>query len=173
MWTDLAIASDERRDLSSLIQPGNRGVSVRASSEDKSFALIRPGDYVDVIATMPTTGTADTRTSIVLLQKVLVLAVGLETAPETFSDGKDTKASQRDMILTLSLDLRETQLLSLAVEKGKLAVALRNPDDPRVFAPEQNPDMSSTVLTDSPKRGEIGRGRPGAPVKLTTPGANK
>ena len=27
MWTDLAIATDERRDLSSLVQPGNRAVN--------------------------------------------------------------------------------------------------------------------------------------------------
>ena len=58
MWTDLAVATDERRDLSNLVQPGNRAVSVRASGDDKSFALIHPGDYVDIVATMPTAGKA-------------------------------------------------------------------------------------------------------------------
>src|SRR5258708_19191401 len=75
MWTDLAIATDDRRDLSSLVQPGMRAVTVRASTEG-SFALIRPGDRVDVIATM---AQGDQRESIVLLQNVLVLAVGLDT----------------------------------------------------------------------------------------------
>lgn len=81
MWTDLAIAADERRDLSSLVQPGARAVSIRAESGDKSFSMIQPGDYVDVIASMPGSD-PDKRNAVVLLQKVLALAVGLETAPE-------------------------------------------------------------------------------------------
>ena len=39
MWTDLSVASEERRDLSSLVQAGNRAMSIRASNDDKSFAL--------------------------------------------------------------------------------------------------------------------------------------
>ncbi len=54
MWTDLAIAMEKGRNLSSLIQPGMRAVTVRTKgNDDKSFALIRPGDRLDVIATMP------------------------------------------------------------------------------------------------------------------------
>ena len=54
---------------------------LRALGEDaKSGALITPGDYVDVVATMPTgNGTTAELQSIVLLQRILVLAVGLDT----------------------------------------------------------------------------------------------
>jgi pilus assembly protein CpaB len=145
-WTDLAIATDERRDLSSLVVPGSRAVSVRASSDDKSFALIRPGDYVDVLVTM-SAGPGDTRSSVVLLQKVLVLAMGLETGAEPLGDKPDmTPRSQREMLLTLSVTLQAAQLLSLAVEKGRISVALRNPDDQSVV--DKIPDMSSKALTD-------------------------
>jgi pilus assembly protein CpaB len=164
MWTDLAIATDERRDLSSLVQPGNRAVAIRAHSDDKSFALLRPGDYVDVIAILPTGGVAsDQRAASVLLQRILVLAVGLETAAEQAGDQKESSRAHKEMLLTLSLNLQEAQYLALAVEKGKLGVALRNPDDQRIV--EGIPDMLSTALTDTKTRAEVQSIRKG-PVRL-------
>ncbi len=167
MWTDMAIAADERRDLSSLVQPGSRAVSVRARSGDKSYALLRPGDYVDVIAITPGTE-SDKRNAAVLLQKVLVLAVGLETAPEGIVDPKErTRSKNRDMVLTLSLHLEEAQLIALALEKGYISVALRNPDDQRVA--EGIPDMSSTALSDTNARGKLQNARIG-PIRLKAGG---
>ena len=164
MWTDLAIAADERRDLSGLVQPGSRAVSVRARSGDKSFALIRPGDYVDVIAIMPEPGHHDKQSAVVLLQKVLVLAMGLETAPDLIEKKKNrSRMDRREMVLTPRLHLQEAQLLALADEKGEITVALRNPDDQRVA--EKIPDMSSTALTDTKKREAVQNIRTG-PVKI-------
>ncbi|GMV18658.1 MAG: Flp pilus assembly protein CpaB [Polyangiaceae bacterium] len=160
MWTDLAIAADERRDLSSLVQPGARAVSIKAESGDKSFSLIQPGDYVDVIASMPA-AEADKRNAVVLLQKVLALAVGLETAPEKITDSKDER---REMVLTLSVSLQEAQLLSLAAERGKLLVALRNPDDQTLL--EGIPDMPSSALEDKVIRSNIQGARKTGPVEL-------
>lgn len=164
MWSDLAVASDERRDLSSLVQPGNRAVSVLAQSNDKSYALIHPGDYVDLISTMQATKdpAADARTAVVLLQKVLVLAVGLDTEPRVDREGQNK--SQRDMILTVSVNLQEAQLLSLAVERGRLSVALRNPDDPRVV--EGIPDMPASALVDTKARADVQKLRRSGPIKL-------
>ncbi len=167
LWTDLAIATDERRDLSSLVQPGNRAVTVRASSsDDKSHALIRPGDYVDVVATMPT-GAAEGRTAVVLLQRVLVLAVGLETAPDPIADKKEGQA-QRDLMLTLSLNLQEAQMIALAVEKGRLSVALRNPDDQRIV--EGIPDMPASAIMDRGQREKVQSVRRTAPIRLEAVG---
>ena len=167
MWTDLAIAADDRRDLSSLVQTGMRAVGVRAASEDKSFALMRPGDRVDVIATMPVEGTTQ-RQSILLLQNVLVLAVGLDTGNEQNKPGE-----QRDLLLNLSLSIPETQLLALALEKGRLSVALRNPDDVRIA--EGIADLNSTTLTDLKTRKVVQdfRKTTTGPIKLpASPGAN-
>ena len=160
MWTDLAIASEER-DLSSLVQPGRRAMTVRASNADdkKSNALIRPGDYVDVLATMtpPDVESASEATkAVVLLQRVLVLAIGLDTEPQavTASATKANQhASQRDMALTLSLSLAESQLLSLASDRGRLAVALRNPEDQRIA--EGIPDMAVGQIFDTTAREQI------------------
>ncbi len=162
MWSDLAIATDERRDLSSLIQTGARAVSVRAESGDKSFGMIRPGDYVDVIANMPS-GDGDRYNAIVLLQKVLTLAVGLETSVEIRTDKKDDFRS-REMVLTLSVSLQEAQLLALASEKGRLMVALRNPEDQRIA--EGIPDMPSSTLGDNEIRAKVQAARAKGPIRL-------
>ena len=159
-WTDLAIANEER-DLSSLVQPGRRAMTVRASNADdkKSNALIRPGDYVDVLATMtpPNVESASEATkSVVLLQRVLVLAIGVDTEPQAVAAAANSgkqHSSQRDMALTLSLTLGESQLLSLASEQGRLAVALRNPEDQRIA--EGIPDMAVGQIFDTTAREQI------------------
>lgn len=160
LWTDLAIAMDERRNLSSLVQPGMRAVTIRADFDDKSFALIRPGDRIDVIATMPQPDKPDARSAVVLLQNVLVLAVGTDFE----ADGAGTKDdSGGAMILSLSLNVQEAQLASLAQEKGKLSVALRNPNDVRVT--EGMSDLDSSALVDTKVRTQVQGIRKG-PVKI-------
>ena len=178
MWTDLAIATDERRDLSSLVQPGNRAVTVRAlGDESKSGALVAPGDYVDVVATM-SVGATDQRElqSVVLLQRILVLAVGLDTTSDTravgASDTKDRGSKYaRDLMLTLSINLQETQLVTLAQDKGKLSVALRNPDDQRIIEGLQ--DMSSLKVFNAGEREKVPsssrKGPASGPVRLGEP----
>jgi pilus assembly protein CpaB len=163
MWTDLAIAMEKGRNLSSLIQPGMRAVTVRTKGgEDKSFALIRPGDRIDVIATMPGEKQPEQRSSIVLLQNVLVLAVGADTGGDLSE--KPGPSPQTDIVLSLSLTIPEAQLLALATEKGTLTVALRNPDDVRVT--EGMNDLSSSALSDSKRRGEVQSVRRAGPVKI-------
>src|SRR5262245_60222250 len=58
MWTDMNIAQEQRRSLSNLVQPGMRAVTIRATDPnmERNFALIRPGDRVDVIVTMQQAG---------------------------------------------------------------------------------------------------------------------
>ncbi len=160
MWTDLAIATDERRELSGLIQPGRRAYTVH--SRDQSFALVEPGDYVDLLASL---NSLEGRKSVVLLQKVLVLAQGLSTLPSDPTDKRRT----RNVALTLSVTLPESQLLSLAgaAGSGELVVVLRNPEDPRVA--EGIKDMNIKALTNDEERARVQRARAeSGPVKLVT-----
>jgi pilus assembly protein CpaB len=131
LWTDMAIAADDRRDLSSLVEPGMRAVTIRARSggSDRANELIRPGDRVDVVVTTGGMNEREPQTSRVLMQNVLVLAVGLDTGSDS---GEKRAGGGRDSLLTLSLTIRDAQVESLAAEKGRISVALRNPDDVRV-----------------------------------------
>lgn len=173
MWTDLAITTEDR-DLSSLVQPGKRGFTVRAgtgSDDTRGNALIRPGDYVDVIATMRNEGdgiaNADPA-SVVLLQRVLVLAVGSETqATGNDATKRDSSYAQRDKLLTLSLTLSEVQLLTLALDRGRLSVAVRPPEDPSVQT--EIPDMKASALFDTKLRANVQRvvrPSPEGPVRI-------
>jgi len=165
-WTDLEIASLERRDLSSLVTPGYRAVFVRAMREDQGSALIRPGDYVDVVVTLGDEPTSrDSKAAVVLLQKVLVLANGLYTSPTTMAAEKDekTRTPLREQGLTLSLNVQEAELVSLASALGQFSVALRGQGDPRTSA--LLPDVTSAAILENrsrPKRASTANG----PVRL-------
>ena len=172
MWSDLSTTADEMQDLSMLVERGKRAVQIRASSGDKTFALIRPGNYVDVIATIPEPGgTGDRRTAVVLLQRALVLAVGLEVSTEINSSVSDrNRGKGAEDILTLSLDLHQAQQVALALNKGVLTVVTRNSEDQVVL--EGVPDLSSSVLTD-PKVRQPGQTGGRGPVKLEVGGSRR
>jgi len=140
IWPDVVAMTDDQRDLSSLVQPGNRAMPIRVTIDDE-IPLIHPGDFVDVIAVMN-----DNKDTSVLLQRVLVLATGTRTAVDRTTD----KRPERATTLTLSVSLQEGQLLALAMEKARLTVAIRNPDDQRVA--ETPPDLAASSLGDAQRR---------------------
>lgn len=173
MWSDLALSS-ENRDLSSLVAPGKRAVTIRASElggEASANGLVRPGDYVDVIVTLNEERGGAQSAAILLLQRILVLAVGSETQPQAMVDAPSTRtpgSSQREKQLTLSIKVEEAQLLSLARQRGTLSVALRGPNDSKVT--EGVPDMPMSSLYDKVARETVQRRRElpsnGAPVRI-------
>jgi pilus assembly protein CpaB len=156
MWTDIVLANDDRRDMSALVQQGMRAVTIRA--EGKAATLVRPGDRVDVIGVFPQPGTSDAKTSVVLLQNVLVLGRDRDDR-----DGQKAMTAESSE-LALSLSLQHSQILAVAGDKGKLSVALRSPDDVRVQ--EGLVDISSTILAEAEKRIAMGKAKPTGPVRL-------
>ncbi|HET9953491.1 MAG TPA: Flp pilus assembly protein CpaB [Polyangiaceae bacterium] len=169
LWTDLAITTEER-ELSSLVQPGKRGVTVQAAgaNEGPGNALIRPGDYVDVIVTSVDAKDLKDQSASVLLQRVLVLAVGQETGQIAGSaDLRGRESAIAERLLTLSLNLSEAQLLALALEKGRLSVAVRNVGDPAIQG--DVPDVNATALFTGRVRVEpkpVPRAASGGPVAI-------
>lgn len=171
LWSDLA-ASQQVRDLSSLIQPGNRAVPIEAALADAE-ALIRPGDYVDVLANLSQpeayTQTPHKLVSVVLLQRVLVLAVGSVTDPQLLrAEGTSQRSADGERArLTLSLKVEEAQLLALAQERGKLSVMLRQPGDTRII--EDAPELPISNLYDGAFRKQLQQRRnvERRPVRLT------
>ena len=139
MWSDLSVTSEERRDLSTLVQPGRRAVTINFENGAMA-ALVRPGDSVDVIAVAEARG--ESRVAKILLQNVLVLAVGSSTE----ADVQQRELRQGD--LTLSVTLAEAQQLALARERGDLSVAVRNVDDAQITerAPDPGSDTARAVV---------------------------
>ncbi|MET0285003.1 MAG: Flp pilus assembly protein CpaB [Polyangiales bacterium] len=160
-WSDLAV-SQERRDLSALVQPGSRAVTVEASRREGSGGtdMVRPGDYIDLLAVLrPQADSHEEKNaklvSVMLLQRVLVLAVGSETDPRVLrAEELAKKLADRDTNqLTLSLKVAEAQLLALARERGSFSFILRRPDDTRIV--EGAPELPISSLFDSGFRNEL------------------
>lgn len=137
-WNDVIVPKDDQRALSTLIQPGNRAAPIRVHINDV-LPLINPGDFVDIVCNC-----GETKDATVLLQRVLVLATGMET------QARDPKESARVSILTVSVSLQESQLLAMAMTMGKLSVVVRNPDDQRIA--ESPADVTSAALNDAARR---------------------
>ncbi|MEY4575843.1 MAG: hypothetical protein RL701_546, partial [Pseudomonadota bacterium] len=135
---------------------GKRAVTVRASeagSDPAGNGLVKPGDYVDVIVSLRADGPS-TASAIVLLQRVLVLAVGSQTEPSGMSESRGS-SHHIERELTLSLRVEEVQVLSLARERGALSVALRSPNDAKVI--ENIADLPASSLYDRTAREAVQR----------------
>jgi pilus assembly protein CpaB len=149
LWSDLAIAG-QARDLSELVQTGKRAVTVlaRGAFDGRDHALIHPGDYVDVLVTLDDGDgrRSDRRGSHVLLQRVLVLAVGGQTL-----GGIESRPQSGGNPLTLSLDIPQAQKLSLAIERGSISVVLRNPEDTLIL--DKPPRMGAAMLSGEAAQG--------------------
>lgn len=168
LWADLT-ATDEKKDLSALVLPGYRAVSIKAARDDTSVALIKPGDYVDVIGVLGSSNSVvnEAKNAVVLLQRVLVLATGNDTSPEQAKDSKEANPYQSENLLTLSLTLTEAQILALASERGRITVAVRHPDDQARTSGIV--DLNINQIVDEKERAKIRNVRTG-PRDITAPG---
>lgn len=171
LWSDLQ-ANDERKDLSTLVLPGYRAVSIRAARDDASISMIRPGDYVDVIGVLGGSGapgaTGDAKNAVVLLQRVLVLAVGADTSADHSAKDEKKGFAAADSVLTLSLTLTEAQIIALAADRGRLAVVVRHPDDQQRTSGIVDVNLHQIVTPEErAKLRNVRSGAPTGPINIT------
>lgn len=144
------IAKDEQITLSKLAYPrqagglaeatpvGKRAITINVDNISAVAGMIKPGDYVDLIATLPVPvqlaeGKQVTQVaSVPLFQNVLVLAVGQQTGLAAESRYKGEAGQQRQeasSLITLALNPQEANLVSFVHEQGKFRLVLRSPAD--------------------------------------------
>ncbi len=120
---------------------GKRAISISVDSIASVSGMVRPGDYVDVIATLqvPTQGPDGQITGQVavvpLFQNVLVLAVGQNTGFTSTTESRyaEKDASSGGGLITLALGPQETNLMTFVQEQGsKMRLTLRSPADANV-----------------------------------------
>ena len=112
--------------------------------------MVRPGNYVDIIATIPVPGlnpegkqTVQAAT-VPLFQNVLILAVGQRistVAPSAEEGGRYTEGQQptpqpqqQSSLITVALSPQEANLAAFVQEQGKLRLILRSPADSQLEA---------------------------------------
>ena len=152
MVTVVPIAKDEQITLTKLSYPrqagglaevtpvGKRAITINTDSLSSVAGMIRPGDYVDLIATLPVPvqlpggKQATQAASVPLFQNVLVLAVGQEmgTVSQAEAGGRYGKGEQKRepySLITLALNPEEANLVAFVQEQGKFRMILRSPAD--------------------------------------------
>jgi pilus assembly protein CpaB len=164
--------------LTAVIEPGMRAVAVQVNEVSSVAGFIHPGTRVDVLYTRAfTDGGSATRT---LLQNIKVIALGREINTVPPAGQTQAAAAARDAraatVATLMVSQQQAEMLTLAMQRGKIQLALRNPLDSAV-----SEDFEATVAEDLGIREPVKvTAKPAAPLteeqqalKLSRPGARR
>ncbi len=124
--------------LYGLLPQGMRAFTISLSSGSVTGGLLNPGSMVDVLATFSLRGsTKGEAVSITLLQNVRVLAVEQESVitreaqHDTMVEGNQQRVNQRAdrLRIMLMVNNKAAEALHLALSRGNVALAIRNPAD--------------------------------------------
>ncbi len=124
--TELRLAPKDVRTggVSAMIAPGHRAMAVKGNQVMGLAGFVRPGDRVDVLATLMAGERASQPTTKLVLENVLVLATGVEF--EAPPEGGEPSSVDT---YTLEVSPEESERLALAASQGSLHFALRNETD--------------------------------------------
>ena len=122
LLSHLAPARDA--DLSTMVRPKGRAVTVDVQERSAVGLWVRPNDHVDVVGSFRDPQTQQLK-SVTLLQNVVVLATGRINASMSAVADEDRRYTS----VTLLVLPEEAEILTLAQETGTLTLLLRNPDD--------------------------------------------
>lgn len=128
LWSDIEGGAPEAGGLATMLRPKMRAISVSVNGAASVSNMVRPTDHVDVLGTFAlpskTVEGATELVTLTILQDVLVLATGQETA-NTYRGGTGGYS-----LVTLEVSPHEAEVLTFAEQmRGRLTLALRNPED--------------------------------------------
>ncbi|MCM8797065.1 MAG: Flp pilus assembly protein CpaB [Candidatus Omnitrophica bacterium] len=127
----------EKYGLSAMTPPGKRAITVNVDNIASLFGMIKPGDYVDVIANLiipiqsPDGKQTNQPTVVPLFQNVLVLAVGKNIGGSAEASSRYT-APEESPLITLALTPHEANLIAFVQEQGKIRLVLRSHADAEI-----------------------------------------
>lgn len=130
-WSDIEGGEPGSQGLARDVKTRMRAISVNVSGSGSVSGMVAPNDHVDVLGTFsfPSRSVQGEMelVTLTMLQDVLVLATGRETAKtRLFSPGRGASYN----MVTLEVTPREAEMLVFAEQiKGRISLALRNPDD--------------------------------------------
>ena len=118
--------------LSAVLKPGSRAVAIRVDDVTGGAGLIRPGNFVDVVLSgkfnYQSIGNSEVATAKTLLQAVRVLAVNkdvvLQEQAEVQASGRQLPTRDNRGTITLEVNPKEVELLTVAKTMGTLSLSL-------------------------------------------------
>jgi len=129
-------------DLAGVTPSGKRAITIVADNVASLSGMVKPGDYVDVLAiiAIPTQGqngqVINQTTVIPLFQNILVLAVGQDTGGVASTTGRYSEAAPSSSggndLITLALGSQEANLVAFVQEQGKMRLVMRSPADAKI-----------------------------------------
>jgi len=131
-WSDIKGGELMSRRLAETLTTGRRAISVNVAGAAAVSGMVTPNDHVDVLGTFSfpsakVPGEMELVT-LTILQDVLVLATGKETANARVL-GEKTSGGNYNTV-TLEVTPREAEMLVFSEQiKGRIFLALRNPSD--------------------------------------------
>ncbi len=131
-WSDIEGGEPGSRGLAGDIKQRMRAISVNVSGAASVSGMVKPNDHVDVLGTFSfpskTVQGEMELVTLTVLQDVLVLATGKDTAKTQLI--ADPRAGSTYTMITLEVTPREAEMLAFSEQiKGRISLALRNPDD--------------------------------------------
>lgn len=126
------VKPNDRRFLAAVLRPSKRGISIPVDPHQSSSGLVLPGDYVDVILTqdfgdnianIPRRSVGET-----VVHSVRVIALDQLLGPATKAGnqmGAPGTESRPPKTMTLEVSEQQAERLMVAMQLGKLHVALR------------------------------------------------
>jgi pilus assembly protein CpaB len=155
----LAPVEVTRGGIAALTGPDKRALAVRVDEVVAVAGFIRPGDRVDVLATLHPDEQSGP-VSKIILENVPVLAT--EGTAADASKNAPSVTAEGPRVMTLEVSPREAEKLSLAASEGRIQLALRHPLNRETAETE-----GATV------EGLLGRRRGANQPKSDGPGARK
>jgi pilus assembly protein CpaB len=134
------------KDISRMLKEGELAVTIGVTEVSGLGGNLKPGDKVDVLATITSNEEVGVASTFAILRDISVMAVGQDIG---FSgETGDPAAATTPPIsksVTLKVNPKDAEILSLASEVGSIRLALRYPDD--LYAPKD----TGTALTEFTK----------------------
>lgn len=125
LQSDLSFLSNESRTLSAVVPEGERAYAVAATGTSSFGGLIRPGDRVDMLLTVGTAYGDEGWRNVVVLQNLLVVAVGRAIGGR----GPSRNTSEGGSNITVLVSMQEAELIQESIGIGAVQFMLRNPND--------------------------------------------
>ncbi|MCK6526397.1 Flp pilus assembly protein CpaB [Myxococcota bacterium] len=126
-------------ELDQVVKEGWRALAIPVDKTSSFGGLLRPQDHVDILGTFLKPGGGNTPeererrfVTITLLQNVTILAVGGHVGDTDANKiQKDQRGGSRQAFdtVTVLVTPQESELLTFALDKGKIGLTLRNEND--------------------------------------------